>query len=150
MGCHTWYKKLITNDQEEIIKKVKDVIETSKYYWYWYEFTTLDDLFESTEPVIEDIADYVFDSLDGLDEVNGVYGIYKSADGYDIDSPRIGGYPEIIITSTEEMFEAMEKGLTGWRGDHYMFSYDKEEEDYIKDNIINFFKEYPDGIITFG
>jgi hypothetical protein len=43
MGCHTWYKKLITNDQEEIIKKVKDVIETSKYYWY--EFTTLDDLF---------------------------------------------------------------------------------------------------------
>lgn len=38
-GCHTWYTKLVTNNQEEIVKIVRDVIAASKHY-DWYEFTT--------------------------------------------------------------------------------------------------------------
>ena len=110
MGCHTWYKKLVTNNQEEIVKKVKDIIAISKYY-DWYEFTSLKDLFENDEEWVQEIAEYVYDSIDGLVEVNGVFGIYESADGYDIDEPRIGNYPDNIITSAEEMFKAMESGL---------------------------------------
>lgn len=30
MGCHTWYRKLVTNNQEEIVKRVRDVIAVSK------------------------------------------------------------------------------------------------------------------------
>jgi len=149
MGCHTWYKKLITNNQEEIIKKVKDVISISKFY-YWYEFKDLKDLLKNDEEWVQEIAEYVYDSIDGLVEVNGVWGIYESTNRYDIDTPRIGGYPDTIITSSEEMFEVMKTGLINWEGKHYDFYWDKNEEDYIKNNINEFFKEYPNGIIEFG
>lgn len=149
MGCHTWYKKLITNNQEEVIEKVRDVIFMSKYY-NWYEFTDLKDLFESEEEWVEEISDYVYNNIDGLIKVNGVFGIYESANGYDTDEPRIGGYPDTIIKSADEMFKAMEDGLIGWKGDNYNFYWDKEREDYIRNNIIEFFKNHPDGIIEFG
>ena len=149
MGCHTWYKKLVTNNQEDVIKKVKDAIELSKYY-DWYEFTSLEDLFESNEEWIQEIAEYVYDSIDGLVKVNGVFGIYKSANGYDTDEPRIGNYPEIIITSAEEMFNAMKNGLTGWQGNHCNFYWDESRDKYVRDNITDFFKAHPDGIIEFG
>lgn len=149
MGCHTWYKKLITDNQEEIIKKVKDVISISKYY-NWYEFTNLKDLFDSDEEWIQEIAKYVYDSIDDLVEVNGVFGIYKGADGYDTDEPRIGNYPDNIITSADEMFKAMEEGLVGWKGHHCNFYWDKSKDKEIRENITEFFKTHPDGIITFG
>ena len=149
MGCHTWYKKLVTNNQEEIVKKVKDIIAISKYY-DWYEFTSLKDLFENDEEWVQEIAEYVYDSIDGLVEVNGVFGIYESADGYDIDEPRIGNQPDNIITSAEEMFKAMESGLIGWKGNHCNFYWDESRDKNIRHNIIEFFKEYDDGIIRFG
>lgn len=149
MGCHTWYKKLITNNQDEIVKKVRDVIAVSKHY-NWYEFTNLKDLFESEEEWVQEIAEYVCDNLDYLIEVNGVLGIYEEANGYDIDAPRIGNYPDTIITSAKEMFKAMEEGLIGWQGNHCNFYWDKDREDYIRKNIVEFFNEHPDGIIKFG
>ena len=149
MGCHTWYKKLITNNQEEIIEKVKNVISVSKYY-NWYEFTTLKDLFDSDEEWVQEIAEYVYNSIDDLEEVNGVFGIYKGAAGYDVDEPRIGNYPDTIITSADEMFKVMEQGLIGWKGHHCDFYWDKSKDKEIRENITEFFKAHPDGIITFG
>ena len=149
MGCHTWYKKLVTNNQEEIVKKVKDVITVSKNY-DWYEFTSLEDLFESDEEWLQEIAEYVYDSIDELIKVNGVFGVYESANGYDIDEPRIGNYPETIITSAEEMFEAMKNGLIGDKDNHSNFYWEKSRDKKIRDNITEFFKVHPDGIIEFG
>ncbi len=149
MGCHTWYKKLVTNNQEEVVKKVKDAISVSKYY-DWYEFTSLEDLFESYEEWLQEIAEYVYDSLDDLIKVNGVFGIYEGANGYDTDEPRIGNYPDTIITSAEEMFKAMEDGLIGWQGNHCNFYWDESRDKRIRDNITEFFKAHPDGIIKFG
>jgi len=149
MGCHTWYKKLITNNQEEVVKKVKDAISVSKYY-DWYEFTSLEDLFESDEEWLQEIAEYVYDSVDDLIKVNGVFGIYEGANGYDTDEPRIGNYPDVIITSVEDMFKAMKDGLTGWKGNHCNFSWNESRDRRIRYNITEFFKAHPDGIIEFG
>lgn len=124
MGSQTWYKKLITNNQEDVIKKVKDAIAVSKNY-DWYELTSLEDLFESNEEWLQEIAEYVYDSIDDLVKVNGVFGIYESANGYDNDEPRIGNYPDIIITSAEEMFKAMKYGLTGFQCIHSNFYWDE-------------------------
>ena len=149
MGCHTWYKKLVINNQEEIVKRVRDVIMLSKHY-DWYEVISLKDLFERNEEWVKEIAEYVYDSVDGLVSVNGVFGIYDGADGYNINQPRIGGYPDTIITSAEEMFKAMEVGLIGCQGNHYNFYWDESRDETIKNNIIEFFKAHPDGIIKFG
>ena len=149
MGCHTWYRKLVTNNQEEVVKRIKDAISKSKCY-DWYEFTELKNLFESDEECVQEIAEYVYDIVDGLVKVNDVYGIYGCANGYDTDEPRIGGYPDTIITSAEEMFKAMETGLIGWEGKHFNFYWDKERENYIRENITEFFEKHPDGIIEFG
>ena len=149
MGCHTWYRKLVTNNQEEIVKRVRDVIAVSEHY-YWYEFTDLKDLFESSEEWLQEISEYVYDSVDGLINVNGEFGIYESANGYDTDEPRIGNYPNTIITSANEMFKAMEEGLIGYQGNHCNFYWDKSRDESIRKNIKEFFKAHPDGIIEFG
>ena len=149
MWCHTWYKKLVTNNQEEIVKRVRDVIAVSKHY-DWYEFTNLKDLFESNEEWVQEISEYVYDNVDGLVNVNGTYGIYDVANGYDTDEPRIGGYPDTIIKSADEMFKAMEDGLIGWQGNHFNFYWDESRDERIIKNIIEFFKAHPDGIIEFG
>jgi len=131
MGCHTWYRKLVTNNQEEIVKRVRDAIEISKYY-NWYEFTSLKELIESNEEWLQEIAEYVYDSVDGLIKVNGEFGIYDTANGYDTDEPRIGNYPETIITSAEEMFKAMDDGLIGWKGNHCNFYWDESRDKSIR------------------
>ena len=120
MGCHTWYRKLLTNNQEEIIKRVRDAIEVSKYY-NWYEVISLKDLLESDEEWVQEISEYVYGSVDGLINVNGEFGIYESANGYDADEPRIGNYPDTIITSANEMFKAMEEGLIGYQGFPFVY-----------------------------
>lgn len=150
MGCHTWYRRLITNNQEEVVRKVKDVIAVSKYY-NWYVLTSLDDLLQSNKKWEQGIVEYVFLSLDAcIVKVNGVFGIYECAIGYDIDEPRIGNYPDTIITSAEEMFRVMENGLRDRKGNHCDFYWDKRSDKRIRDNIIAFFKAHPDGIIEFG
>lgn len=149
MGCHTWYRKLTTNNQQEVENIVKDCISASKFY-YWYELKSLNDLFDSNEKVEQEIAYYVYNSISGLSKVNGIFGLYQSAGRYDIDEPRISNYPDTIITSAEQMFQAMESGLTNSEGKHANFSWNKERDKAIRKNIIEFFNQYPDGIIEFG
>ena len=68
----------------------------------------------------------------------------------DNDEPRIGGYPDTIITSAEQMFEVMKTGLINWEGKHFNFRWDEERDEYIKNHIKTFFQKHPDGIIEFG
>lgn len=148
MGCHTWYKNLVTNDQEEILKIINDVLTISKNY-DWYKVTNVNEFFNSEEEWLEPIIDYVYDSLDyQIEEVNGTWGLYK--DVGIVDEPRINGYPEAIITSADEMFKAMENGLEGCNGGIFKFNHDPEDENRIKKMIKDFFEKYPYGIITFG
>lgn len=147
MGCHTWYKKLVTNNQEEIKIKVREIITKSEYNWY--EFTNIEDLFESDEEWVEEIFDYVCDFLDII-KVNGIWGIYDYAEEFGFDEPRIGGYPETIITSADEMFKVMETGLVGVTGGYFNFYWNKERDEEIRNNIREFFKIHPNGIIEFG
>jgi hypothetical protein len=51
------------------------------------------------------------------------------------------GYSDISIKSVDEMFKAMETGFIKW---------DRNKEEDIRNNINEFFKTHPDGIITFG
>lgn len=87
---------------------------------------------------------------DHLEFINGEPIIFVSANGYDTDEPRIGGYPDTIIKSSDEMFKAMETGLINWEGKHFNFYWDKNREEYIRNNIVEFFNMHPDGIIEFG
>lgn len=150
MGCHTHYKKLVTNDRKIIEQKVRDVLAAS-FLYDWYEFSTLEELFDpNAEEWIKDIADYVYGSIEIYD-VNGVLGIYLAADKlFDRDFPRIGGYPQQIMTSAKMFLEALENGLVNEDGKLCKFHYDKSEEQEIKNHIIDFFIAYPDGIVLFG
>ena len=87
---------------------------------------------------------------DHLEFINGEPIIFVSANGYDTDEPRIGGYPDTIIKSADEMFKAMEDGLIGWQGNQFNFYWDESRDERIRKNIIEFFKAHPDGIIEFG
>ena len=148
MGCHTWYEKLVTNDPKKVEESIKAIISESQY-WNWYELTSLEELLESDEEWMEEIVDYVYDNIDII-KVNGVWGIYGDASKYCIDAPRIGGYPETIITSAEEMFKAMETGLSGCKGNHCNFYWEESRDKEIRGNITEFFNEHPNGIIRFG
>ena len=87
---------------------------------------------------------------DHLEFINGEPIIFVAANGYDTDEPRIGGYPDTIIKSADEMFKAIETGLVNWEEKHFNFYWDKDREDYIRKNIVDFFNAHPDGIIEFG
>jgi hypothetical protein len=170
MGSHTWYKKPLVKGKENIIKYLKEKDESDKQKEWWnddcekehqyflslggydalnfdYDFSDVRDYKEGSD---YDIISYEIHSLELILKANDDYVLYERANGYCIDAPRIGGYPDTVIKSAEEMFKAMETGLVNWEGKHFNFYWDKNEEDYIRKNITNFFKAHPDGIITFG
>jgi len=62
----------------------------------------------------------------------------------------VGGYPDTIIKSADEMFKAMENGVIDSEGNICDFYWDKDRDSYIRNNIIGFFNSHPDGIIEFG
>lgn len=146
MGCHTQYRKLVTKDQYLISSKIRLILDDSQYWWY--EFENLEDIVESKDEYIQEIGEYIDDNIDEhIVKVNGVYGLYECADEFDIDLPRIGGYPDVTITNIEEMFNVMESGLIGRKGGLYHFT---DEKGIGRKNVIAFFEKYPDGIIEFG
>jgi hypothetical protein len=68
------------------------------------------------------------DHIDGLGKysfriVNGVPGLYSRYEN-DSDEPRIGGYPDNIITSENEMLEFIKTGYTDEDGKHYKFYFE--------------------------
>jgi hypothetical protein len=152
MGCHTWYKIPIAKGKENVQKYLKEKIDTMRKHDWWNNECEQEALLtlKASELLDKNMDEDLLDYIDDLHFINGEPQIFISANGYDTDEPRIGGYPETIIKSADEMFKAMDEGLTNWEGKHYMFHWDKNREDYIKNNIINFFNNHPDGIIEFG
>lgn len=155
MGCHTWYRKPLVKGKENVQKYLRDKIETMRKKDWWNEGCELEAVVSLYSIELLDV-NMDKDLLDNVCLNNTLVFIDKepvifiAANGFDTDEPRIGGYPDTIIKSAEEMFEAMEGGLINWKGKHFNFHWEKEREDYIKNNIIEFFKAHPDGIIEFG
>ena len=155
MGCHTWYRKPLVKGKENVQKYLRDKIETMRKKDWWNEECELEALvsLESIELLDVNMSEYLLDTVcvdNTLIFIDNEPVIFIAADGFDTDEPRIGGYPDTVVKSTEEMFEAMEKGLINWEGKHFNFHIEKEREDYVRNNIIEFFKAHPDGIIEFG
>lgn len=154
MGCHTWFRKPLAKGADNVKKYLLQEIETCRQKDWWNEEC------EAEVPIrIQAIENMSEDMDENLQEYLGINYYVTFIDGEPIiftsyendnDEPRIGGYPDTIIRSADQMFKAMETGLTNWEGKHFHFRWEKEREDHIKNHIITFFQKYPDGIIEFG
>lgn len=158
MGCHTWYRKPLVKGKENVQEYLRGEIDERRKKKWWTEAYEKEAL---VKLAAIDALDIEMDEL-LLDELQDTYGsarllfingepvIFTEADPFSIDDPRIGGYPDTIIQSAEQMFKAMETGLVNWEGKRYEFYWDKSREEFIRNNIVDFFNEHPDGIIEFG
>jgi hypothetical protein len=154
MGCHTWYRKPLVKGKENVQKYLREKINTMRKKDWWDDeceqeaINSLIAINQLDENMIEELLDAVCldDHLRFIDGNPVIFIGYEN----DPDEPRIGGYPDTIIKSADEMFKAMETGLINWEGKHFNFHIDKGREEYIKKDIITFFEKYPDGIIEFG
>lgn len=168
MGCHTWYKKPLVRGKENIINYLKEKKENYRKKDWWdeecekeyqhflslggYDVLNFDYNFSDVENYKKgdsyDVVSYSVHSTELILKVDDDYVLYQ---GIQLsDEPRIGGYPDTIIKSADEMFKAMETGLTNWEGKHFNFYWDKDREEYIRNMIKKFFEDYPEGIIRFG
>lgn len=155
MGCHTWYKVPAAKGKDNIKNYITNIINKQRQKEWW-------------DNKCEEEALRTLKALDYLDENMSEELLYTASydetiyfvDGEPVlftdyrDSrniPRIGGYPNVVIKSSREMFKAMEEGLMDWKGEtRFYFNHSREEEDDIKLYIIDFFNKHPDGIIEFG
>ena len=155
MGCHTWYKKPIVKGKENVQKFLREEIENQRKLRWWNKECEnevpirLNAIEQLDENMDEELLEWC-DSNGRIIFMNGEPQIFVTANSYDIDEPRIGGYPDTIIKSADEMFKAMETGLINWEGKHFNFYWDKDRENYIRKNITDFFNTHPEGIIEFG
>jgi hypothetical protein len=152
MGCHTWFKLPVITGKEEVKKHILKIIDKQRNEEWWddtVEAQALMDIEYLNQFNYEDMVWYTYNENLSFRVVNGVPGLYTSYYD-DSDEPRIGGYPEAIATSYEEMMGFMESGLKGEDGRHYDFYIEDDRRDRIINHIKTFFEKHPDGIITFG
>jgi hypothetical protein len=155
MGCHTWYRKPLVKGKENVQKYLREKIDTMRKKDWWNNeceqeaILSLKAIDALDENMNEELLEVVCLN-DTLIFINGEPQIFVSANGFDIDEPRIRGYPDTIIRSADEMFNSMETGLVNWEKKHFNFYWDKDREEYIRKNIVDFFDAHPDGIIEFG
>ena len=155
MGCHTWYRKPLVKGKENVQKYLTDKIEVLRKKDWWNKECEQEALVSlvAIEALDESMDEELLDDVcldNHLIFIDNEPVIFVSADGYDTDEPRIGGYPDTIIKSSDEMFKAIETGLINWEGKLFNFYLDKEREGFIRKNITEFFKNHPDGVIEFG
>ncbi len=184
MGCHTWYKKVVdrgvVGDEKTntlvntIFNNLSDQLTQSEKEWYRYAIDQ-----QLVDPILSFIVefgefaheqfdgdydafmlkfgeDYRFNSDYGCIRKTSEWVLYDDAIGY--DGPRISGYPDIVITSYDEMMEFIKTGFVDSEGIHHTFSdWDVETNKHINGASENslrvirkFFDDYPDGIIEFG
>jgi hypothetical protein len=169
MGCHTHYHIPLVKGKENIINHLKEKNENYRKKDWWdeecekehqyflslggYDVLNFDYDFSDVKDYKEgdsyDIVSYGVHSVELISKVNNDYVLYKGVQLS--DEPRIGGYPETIIKSADEMFEAIEKGLYSESlGKQVFFHIDNDRKEYVYNMINNFFKENPEGIIIFG
>ena len=155
MGCHTWYRIPLVKGKENIQQYVRQKIDADKKQEWWNDkceeeaVLTIKAITDLDENMDENSA-ILLGAYYNIEFINKEPAIYINAYAYDIDEPRVGGYPDTIIKSADEMFKAMKTGLINWEGKHFSFYWDKDREDYIRKNIVDFFNAHPDGIIEFG
>ncbi len=150
MGCHTWYKVPIAKGRDSVTVKIRENLSELRSKDWWNDECEKEAkeceraLKEwDTELLEEYITNYYFYV------VKGVPMLFKHYEN-DTDEPRIGGYPENVITSEDEMLEFIKTGFTREDGKHFDFHIEEERRDRIFRHIKDFFKKHPDGIITFG
>lgn len=172
MGCHTWFSVPYISDKEEIKKIAEKYINTEKWitesYRKMYQYAIDNDL---EDPICELVA--------GATDTthHGTWCLYKDVKHYSVekynkengteigrhdykdlpveietysDEPRIGGYPDKVIKSYDEMVEFMKEGFTDEEGRHFDFYYDKDRIEKVMQGIKTFFEKHSDGVITFG
>jgi len=85
----------------------------------------------------EDLEEYlgINDHVTFIDGEPIIFTRYEN----DSDEPRIGGYPDTIIRSADEMFKAMQTGLTNWENKHFHFRF--EDGDTHRDSVEERFSE---------
>jgi hypothetical protein len=150
MGCHTWYKVPVAKGRDAVTVKVREELESLRKKDWWDEDCEREAkeceraLKEWDTDVLEDcITNYYFYT------VKGVPMLFKHYE-HDSDEPRIGGYPENVITSEKEMLEFIKTGFTREDGKHFDFYIEEERRERVFKHIKKFFELHPDGIITFG
>jgi hypothetical protein len=150
MGCHTWYKVPVVKGEEEVKKELRANLERWRKASWWdaeceAEVPKRLQAIETLDPEwLDGGSDYYFYV------VNGVPGLYRRYEG-DSDEPRIGGYPDTIITSADQMFAFMRSGFySDYYKKHFYFAPDGDRTERVRELITTFFQKHPDGIITFG
>lgn len=150
MGCHTWYKVPVAKGRDAVTVKILENLSELRSKDWWNDECEKEAkeceraLKEwDTELLEEYITNYYFYVI------KGVPMLFKHYEN-DTDEPRIGGYPENVITSEDEMLEFIKTGFTREDGKHFDFHIGEERRDRIFRHIKDFFKKHPDGIITFG
>jgi hypothetical protein len=173
MGCHTWFSVPLTTDRKKILwiaqKSVDemDVHPTTKMmYQYAIDSELVDPVCNlaasySNSGTWEDwiiyqgVLDYSLSQYNK--EHNTKYDRWKD---YEIvyslnlesysDEPRIGGYPNRVIHSYDDMVKFMSTGHDDEDGDHYDFYFEEDRIENVMEGIKTFFEKHPYGIITFG
>lgn len=152
MGCHTWFARPVTNTEFEVFRnnaiadakylfwedyideyyRVKCSVEYNTDYWWQYGFGTTirNGLEEKSEHT------YVIDGIMYLDLSKPVNPIFPELKRYH-DVFRVKNYPLKKIHSRYE--------LRKWMGKKY-FGLNKQQLNKISE----FFRDNPNGIITFG
>jgi len=176
MGCHTWFSVPYKTDKNEIIELAKQYLVKNYQtddFQKMYEYAIIEELqdvvcqFASDECdcghyenwiLYKDVYDYSlelynkdhdtsYSKYDNFFRENDVLESYS-------DEPRIGGYPERIIRSYDEMVEFIKTGHDEYERNgeviHCDFYIDENRIEKVMNGIKEFFIKHPDGIITFG
>ena len=187
MGCHTWFYVPYENNKELTIQKAQewlnskeaDYIDDDHRKMYQYAINAqlcnvcckLAYLYPLScinigWQIYIKIDQHVLNKYNEEHNTNyeSLYSTIEDKDLYELlsselygDCPRIGGYPENIIKSYDEMVEFINTGYTDEDGEHYDFYHadevlieDKEALDRVLKVIKEFFTKHPQGVITFG
>ncbi len=155
MGCHTWFSVPVVTDKKEILKLAQSFLDTTTYFSEsqkaMYQLAIDNEL---VDPCCE-LAASGTEELE--QEVEGEWTMYKDVSDNYCDEPRIGGYPDKIIRSYDEMIKFIEAGFEGVKYEggekiphHYEFYYEESRKESFMGRIKEFFDNNPEGIITFG
>ena len=147
MGCHTWFSRPIT---EEEFKLMRDYAPTEIYNTTLYDDCLYKSLMNSyTEDIPCVYGKYWWQLgygssnpqlLDGehnyIHEIRGCKGLFVDVSKYH-DTFRVKNYPSKVIRNRKE--------LRRWMKKRYF-----ELENWQLERISEFFRENPNGVITFG
>jgi len=171
MGCHTWFSVPYKTDKKEIIEMAQKSLDEWKecsdsdrqMYQYAIDMELVNPVCNLASggnknigwKLYKDVQDWDLDNYNIDHGTN--YDSRYHPDVYDkidlesySDEPRIGGYPDKVITSYQEMLDFMKTGFVDEEGIHHNFYYDEGRYPTFMKGIQEFFIKHPDGIITFG